>query len=97
MGMSGVGDEVPAVAHAARVQVMRGLARAQEASLDAAEVAKAKIDELPVGELPTLSRIPGVPSLDAATRFGFDVAAEVLSSSRDFAMRLTRVLAGRKR
>lgn len=97
MGVMGKGDEVPAAAHAARVQMMRGLTKAQEASLDAAEVAKAKIDELSVGEIPTLSKIPGVPSLDAATRFGFDVAAEVLSSSRDFAMRLTRVLAGRTR
>jgi hypothetical protein len=76
---------------------MRGITKAQEVSLDAAEAAKAKIDGLPISELAIRSRIPGVPSLDAATRFGFDMAAEVLSSSRDFAMRLTRVVGGRKR
>jgi len=97
MGTIGSGDEVPAVAHAARVQLMRGLAKAQEASLDVAEAAKAKIDGLPISELPAFSRIPGVPSLDAATRFGFDVAAEVLSSSRDFAMRVTRIVGDRRR
>lgn len=91
----GLHDEVPGVAHVARVQLMRGLTKAQELSLEAAEAAKAKLEALPVRDLPKPSSLPGVPSLDAATRFGFDVAAEVLASSRDFAVRLAAVL-GRK-
>lgn len=93
----GLHDEVPAVAHVARVTLMRGLTKAQELSLEAAEVAKAKIDALPVRDLPAPSKLPGIPSLDAATRFGFDVAAEVLASSRDFAVRLSSVLGRRPR
>ena len=85
-------DEVPSVVHLARVQLLRGVERGHELALDAAEAASRAAASLPIKDLPTASKIPGVPSLDAATRFTFDLAAELLSSQRDFAMRLTRAL-----
>jgi hypothetical protein len=42
-----------------------------------------------------LSKIPGLPHLGnmtAATKFTFDVAADLLSTQRDFTLQLARVL-----
>ena len=82
----------PTVVAVVRVHALRGLNRAQELTLDAADVVLRATKSSPVSDLPTPSKLPGVPSLDAATRFTFDFATEVLNSQRDFALRLTRAL-----
>lgn len=88
-------DDVSSVAQVARVQILRGVERTQDLCLGAVRSAVKATADLPVRDLPPPSRIPGVPSLDAATRFTFDFAAELLSSSRDFATRLTTVIKDR--
>ena len=88
-------NDVISVAHLARVQVLRGVQRSQEITLGAARVMVKAAGELPVKDLPAPSKLPGVPSLDAATRFTFDFATELLNSGRDFATRLSTVLNSR--
>lgn len=90
--MNGSSSEVPAVISLARTQALRGLRKMQDLALDAADVAVRTAKATPVADLPTPSKFRGVPSLDAATRFTFDFATEVLNSQRDFALRLSRAI-----
>jgi hypothetical protein len=40
--------------------------------------------------------VPALPGVEAATKFGFDVAADLLNANRDFALKLASVLVTEK-
>jgi hypothetical protein len=80
--------QVPAVVHAASAALLNRLEQGQEKALEFSGSLKRGLDRLP---LPTLPRPRGVPTLEAATKFGFDVATEVINHQRDFALRLGRI------
>lgn len=84
--------EVPAAVTLVRMQALRYLNQVQDAVLDGAEWVVRLTKASPVSELPAPSKIPGIPSLDAATQFTFDFAAEVLNSHPSSDLRLTRAL-----
>ena len=44
-------------------------------------------------DLPKVPGVPALPGMETATRFTFDVAADLLNAQRDFALQLSSVFA----
>lgn len=91
--------EIPDTAQKIREQLLSTVHQGQQLSVDAAETWAKAVSVLPVKNLPDLPKIPGVPavpSLEAATIFAFDVAADLLNAQRDYALQLVTVLAPAK-
>jgi hypothetical protein len=85
--------QVPAVVHAASAALLNRLEQGQEKALELSSSLKRGIDRLPFPSLPRRPR--GVPTLEATTKFGFDLASEVINHQRDFALRLGRILSSK--
>ena len=86
---------VPDTAQKIREQVLSTVKKGQQLSVDAAQTWARAVSELPVHNLPDLPKIPGLPALpgmEAATKYTFDVAADLLNAQRDFALQLTSTL-----
>jgi hypothetical protein len=88
--------EVPEAAHKIREQVLTTVKQGQQLSIDAAEGWAKAVSALPIPDLPKIPGASAVPSLETATRFGFDVATDLLNNQRDYALKLTNVLAHAK-
>ena len=87
--------EIPDFAEKIREQLLSAVQQGQQLSVDAAQTWVKAVSALPVHHLPVLPAVPGVPALpgvEAATKFGFDVAADLLTANRDFALKLAGVL-----
>jgi hypothetical protein len=89
-------SEIPDIAHKIREQLVSSVRQGQQLSLDAAETWAKAVSVLPVLDLPVLPGVPALPGVEAATRFTFDVAADLLSAQRDFALKLAGVLVADK-
>jgi hypothetical protein len=85
--------EVPELAQKIREQLFTTLAQGQKLSIDAAQTWVKAVSVLPIPELPTVPGVPALPGVEAATKFSFDLAADLLNSQRDFAVQLASVLA----
>ncbi len=88
--------EVPAAAQKLREQLVSTVRQGQQLSIDAAQTLAKAVSVLPVIELPTVPGIPAMPGVEAATRFTFDVASDLLTAQRDFALQLANVFAPAK-
>jgi hypothetical protein len=84
--------EIPALAQKFREQLVSSLQQGQQLSIDAAQSWVKAVSVLPVMDLPTIPGIPAMPDMEAATKYTFDVAADLLNAQRDFALQLTNVL-----
>ncbi len=84
--------DVPDVAQKIREQLLSTVQQGQKLSIDAAQAWVKAVSVIPVPDLPTVPGIPSVPSVEAATKYGFDVATDLLNSQRDFALQLAHVL-----
>ncbi len=84
--------EMPALAQKIREQLVSTVRQGQQLSVDAAQTWVKVVSVLPVVDLPKVPGVPALPGLEAATKFSFDVAADLLSAQRDFALQLTSVL-----
>jgi hypothetical protein len=49
------------------------------------------VSVLPMPDLPAIPGVPAVPGVEATTKFGFDVASDLLNAQRDFALQLASV------
>lgn len=90
--------DVPEIAQQLREQLLSTVKQGQQLSVDAVQTWVKAVSALPVPELP---RVPGAPSttsagVEAATVYGFDVAADLLGAQRDFALRMTKALTPEK-
>ena len=83
--------EMPALAQKIREQLVSTVRQGQQLSVDAAQTWVKVVSVLPVVDLPKVPGVPALPGLEAATTFTFDVAADLLSAQRDFALQLTSV------
>ena len=84
--------KTPALDQKSGEQLGSSLQQGQRLCLDAAQTWVNAFSTPPVMDL---SKIPGLPHLGnmtAATKFTFDVAADLLSTQRDFTLQLARVL-----
>jgi len=84
--------EIPALAQKSREQLVSNLQQGQQFSIDAAQSWVKALSALPVLDLPKVPGIPAVPDFEAATKYSFDLAAELLTAQRDFALQLTSTL-----
>ena len=83
--------EMPALAQKIREQLVSTVRQGQQLSVDAAQTWVKAVSVLPVPDLPAVPGIPSMPGLEAATTFTFDVAADLLTAQREFALQLARV------
>ena len=84
--------ETPDVAQKLREQLLSTVQQTQRMSLDAAQTWVKAVSVLPVPDMPTIHGIAAVPSLEAMTKFTFDIATDLLNAQRDFALQLADVL-----
>ena len=91
--------EIPDLAQKIREQVLSTVRQGQQLSVDAAQTwvkAVSVLPVLPVVDLPAVPGVPALPGVEAVTKFTFDVAADLLSAQRDFALKLANVLVTEK-
>jgi hypothetical protein len=84
--------EMPALAQKSREQLVSNLQQGQQLSIDAANSWVKAVSVLPVIDLPKIPGVPTLPGVEAATKYTFDVAADLLNAQRDFVLQLTSVL-----
>jgi len=84
--------EIPALAQKSREQFMSTLVKGHQLSIDAAQSWVKAVSALPVMDLPKVPGFPVMSDVEAATKYSFDVAAELLNAQREFALQLTDAL-----
>jgi hypothetical protein len=84
--------EMPAFAEKFHEQLISTLKQGQKLSLDAAQAWMKAVSVLPLPDLPKIPGLPDMPGVEAATKYTFDVAAELLEAQRDFALQLESAL-----
>ena len=88
---TGSATEVPDLAQKIREQLVSTIRQGQQLSVDATQTWVKAVSVLPVPDLPKVPGIPAVPGVEAVTTFTFDVAADLLSAQRDYALQLAKV------
>ena len=88
--------EIPDLAQKIREQLLSTVRQGQQFSVDAAQTWVKAVSVLPAVDLPAVPGIPALPGVEAVTKFTFDVAADLLSAQRDFALKLGNVLVTEK-
>jgi hypothetical protein len=83
--------EMPALAQQIREQLVSTVKQGQQMSVDAAQTWVKAVSVLPIPDRPAIPGIPAVPGVEAATKYAFDVAADLLVAQRDFALQLASV------
>lgn len=84
--------DVPELAQKIREQVLSTVQQSQQFSLDAAQTLVKAVSVLPIPAVPAVPGVPALPDVEATTKFGFDMAVELLNAQRDFALQLANVL-----
>jgi hypothetical protein len=93
-------NEMPAFAKSFREQLVSTVQQSQQLSVDAAQTWVKAVSVLPVHHLAQLPKVPGfrsMPNLETATKYTFDVAAELLNAQREYALQLTSALVPAKK
>jgi hypothetical protein len=85
-------ETVTNMAQKFREQLVSTVQQGQQMSVDAAQTWVKAVSVLPVMDLPKIPGIPVLPGVEAATKYTFDVATDLLNAQRDFALQLTNVL-----
>jgi hypothetical protein len=88
--------EIPETATKIREQVLSSVKHSQQFSIDAAQGWVQAVSVLPFPDLPTIPGVISVPTIEAATKFNFDLAADLLTAQRDYALQLVKILVGAK-
>jgi len=83
--------EMPALAQKIREQLVSTVRQGQQLSVDAAQTWVKVVSVLPIPDLPAVPGIPALPGVEAATKYTFDVAADLLTAQREFALQLAGV------
>jgi hypothetical protein len=85
--------EIPAPqAHKSQEQVVSSLQQSQQLLMDAAQTWGNVFSALPVMDLPRIPGLTDVRDMQAVTNFAFDIAGDLLSTQREFALELAKVL-----
>ena len=84
--------EIPDIAQKVREQLVSTVQQGQQMSVNAAQTWVKAVSVLSVMDLPKIPGIPVLPGVEAATKYTFDVATDLLNAQRDFALQLTNVL-----
>jgi hypothetical protein len=84
--------EIPALAQKFHEQLISTVKQGQQLSVDAAQTWAKAVSVLPAFDIPKIPGIPAMPGVEAATKYTFDVAADLLNAQREFALQLTSAL-----
>lgn len=84
--------DIPALAQKSREQLVANLQQGHQLAVDAAQSWVKAVSVLPAADLPKIPGMPAIPNLEAATKYTFDVAADLLNAQRAFAVQLTNTL-----
>ena len=84
--------EMPDLADRIREGLVSAVQQGQKLSVDAAENWVKAVSVLSVPDLPKVPVVAALPGVEAATRYTFDVAGDLLNAQRDFALQLANVL-----
>ena len=85
-------NEIPALAQKFHEQLISTVKQGQQLSIDAAHTWAKAVSVLPAFDLPKIPGVPAVPGVEAATKYTFDIAADLLNAQREFALQLTSAL-----
>jgi len=88
--------EMPELAQKIREQLVSTVQQGQQLSIDAAQTWVKAVSVLPVPDLPKVPGIPALPGVEAATKYTFDLAADLLKAQREYALQLAGVLVPEK-
>jgi hypothetical protein len=88
--------EMSDLAQNIREQLVSTIQQGQQLTINAVETWAKAVSVLPVPDLPSIPGVPSMPGMEAATKFTFDVASDLLNSQRDFALQLEKVLVSAK-
>ena len=88
--------EIPDLVQKSREQLISGLQKGQQLSIDAAQKWVKAVSVLPSVDLPKIPGMPALPDLETTTKYSFDLAADLLSAQRNFALQLTNTLSPAK-
>jgi len=88
--------EMPAHAQKIREQLVSSIRQGQQLSVDGAQTWAKAVSSLPVVEVPAVAGLPAMPSMDAVTTYAFDLATDLLTAQRDFAMQLSGAFVPKK-
>ena len=80
--------EMPELAQKIREQLVSTVRQGQQLSVDAAQTWVKAVSVLPVPDLPAVPGMPALPGVEAATKYTFDVAADLLTAQREFVLQL---------
>ena len=80
--------EIPEIAQTVRAQIIEGLQQSQKFAFDAAQTIAKTTSTLPTPKVPAL---PGMMSAEAATKFTFDFATDLLKMQQDFAIDMAKL------
>lgn len=83
--------EMPELAEKIREQLVSAVQQGQQLSVDAAQTWVKAVSVLSVPDLPKVPGVAALPSVEAATRYTFDFATDLLNAQRDFALKLANV------
>jgi hypothetical protein len=84
--------EMPEIAEKIREQFISTVKQGQKISVAAAQTWVKAVSVLPFPDVPAIPGMPTVPGMEAATKYTFDLAADLLNAQRDFALQLEKVL-----
>ena len=84
-------SEMPELAQRLREQLLATVTQGQELTIDAAQSWAEAVAVLPLPAAPATAGAP-FPGVQAATRYTVDLATDLLSAQREFALRLADVL-----
>jgi hypothetical protein len=98
---NGTADEstskMPAFAQNFREQLLSTVQQSQQLSIDAAQTWVKVVSVLPAMDLPKISGIHAMPNVESATKYTFDVAADLLNAQREYALQLATALVPAKK
>lgn len=84
--------EMPALAQKFREQLVSTVQQGQQFSIDAAQTWVKAVSVLPVMDFPTIPGLAAAPDMQAATKYSFDVASDLLTAQRAYALQMTSAL-----
>ena len=89
-------SEMPVLADTLREQLISTVKQSQQLSLDAAQTWVKAVSVLPMADMPSIPGVPALPGVEAATKYAFDLAADLLSAQREYVLQLASALVPEK-
>lgn len=87
---------IPEAVQKAGDQLISTVKQGQSVTLDAARAVAKATSTIPTPNLPKVDGAPELPDLQALTAYSFDLAIELLTAQRDFAVNLATAFAPAK-